>query len=179
MFPCTSKRGNSCVRNNVSATMFPRLPRPSQSIKRLLQLLHKSPKSILVVGLSRRTNLWHFSFFWSYCFPVLHCLEFFVVLVVLCFKAVPNEDTLLLTQMFPCLPTRVTLLRTEILFPIHNRCFWFFFQKHFVSATNVFSFARARKHDKQQCVLVCHRLHVTDEFHRFLSQWQRRTQCCL
>ena len=35
-----------------------------------------------------------------------------------------------------------------------------FFQKHFVSATNVFQFARARKRHEQQFFLVCHLLYI-------------------
>ena len=52
--------------------------------------------------------------------------------------------TLLPTQMFPRLPARVT-------FVADTKNISDFFQKHFVSATNVSQFVRARKRHEQQC----------------------------
>ena len=50
-------------------------------------------------------------------------------------KVLANEDTLLPTQMVPRLPARATFVTDT----------------NFVSATNVFQFARARKRHEQQC----------------------------
>jgi len=52
-------------------------------------------------------------------------------------------DTLLPTQMFPCLPARAT-------FVADTKNVSDFVQKHFVSATNVFQFALAKKRHEQQ-----------------------------
>ena len=51
------------------------------------------------------------------------------------FKALANEDTLLPTQMFPCLPACAT-------FVADTKNVSDFVQKHFVSATNVSQFAQ-------------------------------------
>ncbi len=60
-------------------------------------------------------------------------------------KLVANEDTMLRTQMFPSLPARATFVAdTKIVSETQNVSD--FFQKHFVSTTNVFRFARLRKH---------------------------------
>ena len=59
-------------------------------------------------------------------------------------KVLANEDTLLPTQMFPRLPARAT-------FVARHKNVSDFVQKHFVSATNVSQFARARKRHEQQC----------------------------
>ena len=53
-------------------------------------------------------------------------------------------DTLLPTQMFPRLPARATSVADANFVSD-------FVQKHFVSATNVSQFARARKRCEQQC----------------------------
>ena len=65
-------------------------------------------------------------------------------------------DTLLRThccrhKCFPVCPRAQHLLRTQILCPGHKNVSDFV-QKHFVSATNVSQFARARKRHDQQCV---------------------------
>ena len=70
-------------------------------------------------------------------------------------KVLANEDTLLLThccrhKCFPVCPCAQHLLRTQILCPGHKNVSDFV-QKHFVSPTNVFQFARARKRLEQQC----------------------------
>jgi len=52
-------------------------------------------------------------------------------------KALPNEDTLLRTQMFPVWGTK----------NVSD-----FVQKQFVSETNVSQFAQPKKHHEQQCV---------------------------
>ena len=67
-----------------------------------------------------------------------------------------NEDTLLPThccphKCFPVCPRVQHLSRTQILCPGHKNVSDFV-QKHFVSATNVSQFARARKRHEQQCV---------------------------
>ena len=64
-------------------------------------------------------------------------------------------DTLLSThccrhKCFPVCPRAQHLLRTQILCPGHKNISDFV-QKHFMSATNVFQFARARKRHEQQC----------------------------
>ena len=71
-------------------------------------------------------------------------------------KAQANEDTLLWThccqhKCFPVCLRAQHLLWTQIWCPGHKKCFWFF-QKHFVSATNVSQFAQPKKHHGQQCV---------------------------
>ena len=78
----------------------------------------------------------------------------FVVNVKL--KVLANEDTLLRThccrhKCFPVCPRVQHLLPTQILCPGHKNVSDFV-QKHFVSATNVSQFARARKRHEQQCV---------------------------
>ena len=65
-------------------------------------------------------------------------------------KVLANEDTLLPTQMFPRLPARATFVADTNLCPGHKNVSDFV-QKHFVSATNVPQFARARKRHEQQC----------------------------
>ena len=60
-------------------------------------------------------------------------------------------DTLLPTQMFPRLPARATFL-ADANFVSGTQKFFDFVQKHFVSATNVSQFARARKRHEQQCI---------------------------
>ena len=70
-------------------------------------------------------------------------------------KVLANEDTLLRThcyrhKCFPVCPRAQHLLRTQILCPGHKNVSDFV-QKHFVSATNVSQFARARKRHEQQC----------------------------
>ena len=59
-------------------------------------------------------------------------------------KVLANEDTLLPTQMFPRLPVRATFVADTNLVPGQKNVSDFV-QKHFVSATNVSQFARARK----------------------------------
>ena len=54
-------------------------------------------------------------------------------------------------KCFPVCPRGQHLLRTQNLCPRHKNVSDFF-QKHFVSATNVSPFARPRKHHEQQCV---------------------------
>ena len=54
-------------------------------------------------------------------------------------------------KCFPVCPRAQHLLRTQILCPGHKNVSDFV-QKHFVSATNVSQFARARKRHEQQCV---------------------------
>ena len=73
----------------------------------------------------------------------------------LCIKVLANEDTLLRThccrhKCFLVCPREQHLLRTQILCPGHKNVSDFV-QKHFVSATNVSQFARARKRHAQQC----------------------------
>ena len=65
--------------------------------------------------------------------------------------AVANEDT---NVSLSARAHNIILLRTQNLFPRHKKannvselC-----QKHFVSTTNVYPFARPRKHHEQQCV---------------------------
>ena len=70
-------------------------------------------------------------------------------------KVLANEDTLLRThccrhKCFPVCPRAQHLLRTQILCLGHKNVSDFV-QKHFVSATNVSQFARARKRHEQQC----------------------------
>ena len=70
-------------------------------------------------------------------------------------KVLANEDTLLRTHCcrhtcFPVCPRAQHLLRIQILCPGHKNVSDFV-QKHFVSATNVSQFARARKRHEQQC----------------------------
>ena len=70
-------------------------------------------------------------------------------------KVLANEDTLLRTRCcrhkcFPVCSREQYLLRTQILCPGHKNVS-VFVQKHFVSASNVFQFARARKRHEQQC----------------------------
>ena len=70
-------------------------------------------------------------------------------------KVLANEDTLLRThccrhKCFPVYPRAQHLLRIQILCPGHKNVSDFV-QKHFVSATNVSQFARARKRHEQQC----------------------------
>ena len=70
-------------------------------------------------------------------------------------KVLANEDTLLRThccrhKCFPVCPRAQHLLRIQILCPGHKNVSDFV-QKHFVSATNVSQFARARKRHEQQC----------------------------
>ena len=70
-------------------------------------------------------------------------------------KVLTNEDTLLRThccrhKCFPVCPRAQHLLRTQILCP-GDKNVSDFVQKHFVSATNVSQFARARKLHEQQC----------------------------
>ena len=70
-------------------------------------------------------------------------------------KVMANEDTLLRTHCcrhtcFPVCPRAQHLLRIKILCPGHKNVSDFV-QKHFVSATNVSQFARARKRHEQQC----------------------------
>ena len=71
------------------------------------------------------------------------------------FKVLANEDTLFRThccrhKCFPVCPRAQHLLRTQILCPGYKNVFDFV-QKHFVSATNVSQFTRARKRHEQQC----------------------------
>ena len=70
-------------------------------------------------------------------------------------KVVANEDnvadTLLRTQMFPRLPARATFVADTNLCPRHKNVSDFF-QKHFVSVTNVSRFAQHRNNHEQQCV---------------------------
>ena len=54
-------------------------------------------------------------------------------------------------KCFPVCPRGQHLLRTQNLCLRHKNVFDFF-QKHFLSATNVSPFARPRKHHEQQCV---------------------------
>ena len=70
-------------------------------------------------------------------------------------KVLANEDTLLRThccrhKCFPVFPRAQHLLRTQILCLGHKNVSDFV-QKHFVSATYVSQFARARKRHEQQC----------------------------
>ena len=70
-------------------------------------------------------------------------------------KVLANEDTLLRThccrhKCLPVCPRAQHLLRKQVLCPGHkNVCD--FVQKHFVSATNVSQFARARTRHELQC----------------------------
>jgi len=67
-----------------------------------------------------------------------------------CSKALANDDTLLPTQMFPHLPARATFV-ADANFKRDSKNVSDFFQKYFVSATNVSQFALARKRHEQQC----------------------------
>ena len=67
-------------------------------------------------------------------------------------KVLANEDTLLPTQMFPRLPSRATFVADTNFVSGTQKNVSDFVQKHFVSATNVSQFARAKKHHEQQCV---------------------------
>ena len=74
---------------------------------------------------------------------------------LICLKVLANEDTLLRThccrhKCFPVCPRAQHLLRTQIWCPGHKNVSDFV-QKHFVSATNVSQFTRARKRHEQQC----------------------------
>ena len=60
-------------------------------------------------------------------------------------------DTLLRTQMFSCLPARATFVADTNLGPRHKNVSDFF-QKHFVSATNVSRVAQHGNNHEQQCV---------------------------
>ena len=60
--------------------------------------------------------------------------------------------------MFPCFPARASMLRAQNLCPRHKNVSDFF-QKHFLSATNVSRFAQHGNNHEQHCVLVCHRLY--------------------
>ena len=64
-------------------------------------------------------------------------------------RALANEDTLLPTQMFPRLPARATFV-VDTFCVRDTKNVSDFVQKHFVSATNVSQFARARKRHEQQ-----------------------------
>ena len=71
-------------------------------------------------------------------------------------KAVANEDTMLRThccghKCFPVCPRTQHLLWTQNLCPRHKNVSDFF-QKHFLSATNVSRFAQHRNNNEQQCV---------------------------
>ena len=73
-----------------------------------------------------------------------------------CVKAVANEDTMLRThccghKCFPVCPRAQHLLRTQNLSP-RPKNVSDFFQKHFVSPTNVSQFAQHRNNREQQCV---------------------------
>ena len=62
------------------------------------------------------------------------------------------------TNVSPVCPHAQHLLRTQNLCPRHKNVSDFF-QKQFVSATNVSRFAQHRNnHEQQRCVLVCHHL---------------------
>ena len=70
--------------------------------------------------------------------------------MLFCLKVMANEDTLLQTHCcrhtcFPVCPRAQHLLRIQILCPGHKNVSDFV-QKHFVSATNVSQFARARRY---------------------------------
>ena len=68
-------------------------------------------------------------------------------------KALANEDTVLLTQMFPHLPAHTTFVAdTNFVFGTQKMFRTDFVQKHFVSATNVSQFAQHKKHHGQKCV---------------------------
>ena len=67
------------------------------------------------------------------------------------FKALANEDTLLPTQMFPCLPARATFV-VDTNFVSETKIVSDFVQKHFVSTTNASQFAQPKKNHEQQCV---------------------------
>ena len=80
------------------------------------------------------------------------------------FKAVANEGTMLRThccghKCFPICPCAKHFLRTQNLCPRHKNVSDFF-QKHFVSATNVSRFAQHRNNYEQQYVslTLCPRL---------------------
>ena len=65
-------------------------------------------------------------------------------------KVLANEDTLLQTQMFPRLLARATFVAATNFVSVTQNVSDFV-QKHFVSETNVFQFARAKKRHEQQC----------------------------
>ena len=84
------------------------------------------------------------------------------------FKALANEDTLLRThcclhKCFPVCPHAQHLLRTQILCPEQEKCFWFC-SETFCVRTKCFSVCAAQETlwatmCPQQCVLVCQYLY--------------------
>ena len=76
-------------------------------------------------------------------------------------------------KCFPVCPRAQHLLRTPNLCLRHKNVSDFF-QKHFMSATNVSSFARPRKHHERQC----DRYNVSS-FATAFSRLLRAKRCCL
>ena len=88
-----------------------------------------------------------------------------------------NEDTMLRThccghKCFPVCPRAQHLLRTQNLCPRHKNVSDFF-QKHFVSATNVSRFAQHRNNHEQQCVR-----NIVSSFATTLMPFARPLQFC-
>ena len=92
-------------------------------------------------GVLRRLTMFRISLLWPSGIPT----RSFSV------KVVANEDTMLRTQMFPRLPVRATFVADTKFVP-ETQNVSDFFQKHFVSATNVSRFAQHRNNGEQQCV---------------------------
>ena len=115
----------------------------------LFKKVHTAATVLKKCNLSQNLNLWKTDIV-TFFFKNPHHNPFSSFSVILKFKALASEDTLLRThccrhKCFPVCPRALHLLRTQ-------KNVSDFVQKHFVSATNVSQFAQPKKHHEQQCV---------------------------